>query len=201
MAQLRSKGVDVAVENGQAFFNAVKAIGAECPLVLSPFVQRESVGNVDYLYEVTLIADEAEDKAFRVADFFGLDRSNFTDIQSDAFGYDGVLTLFSPDALHRFEVITPYPGTATTMRRFFDRTGPAYYMAFVEAPDLLLIERNARAENAPLTINRPENRDSSKTPDEMWLHPAALGGVMLGVSRPTMAWHWSGHPERVEEVG
>jgi hypothetical protein len=32
----------------------------------------------------------------------------------------------------------------------------------------------------------------------LFLHPSALGGPMLGLSRPTQAWQWSGHPERVE---
>jgi hypothetical protein len=36
--------------------------------------------------------------------------------------------------------------------------------------------------------------------DQIWLHPATLGGMMLGLSRPSMAWSWSGSPERVTEV-
>ena len=34
--------------------------------------------------------------------------------------------------------------------------------------------------------------------DTLFLHASTLGGIMLGISRPTQAWQWSGHPERVE---
>ena len=51
-----------------------------------------------------------------------------------------------------------------------------------------------------ITIDRPEGRADDQPPDQAWVHPPTLGGVMLGLSRPTMAWQWSGHPERVEEV-
>jgi hypothetical protein len=32
----------------------------------------------------------------------------------------------------------------------------------------------------------------------LFIHPAALGGMMSGISRTTVARTWSGHPERVE---
>ena len=36
-------------------------------------------------------------------------------------------------------------------------------------------------------------------PDNQILHPRALAGSMLGVSRTTYAWTWSGAPERVSD--
>jgi hypothetical protein len=39
------------------------------------------------------------------------------------------------------------------------------------------------------------------TADNLFIHPKALGGMMLGVSRATHAWTWSGHPERVVAAG
>jgi hypothetical protein len=48
-----------------------------------------------------------------------------------------------------------------------------------------------------VTVDRPEGRRPDQSPDQVWIHPPTLGGVMLGVSRPSMAWMWSGHPERV----
>lgn len=197
--RVRSKGVEVSVENGQAYFNAEAAIGADSPIVMSPYVELEKVGDADYLYEVTLLTEDAKDTTARFADLFDLDTSNFTDIESKDFGYNGVLTKFAAKALHRFEIITPF-AEKKTMRRFLDRSGPGYYMSFVEASDLLLVEQRATTQDAPLTINRPDDRDPSKTADEMWLHPAALGGVMLGISRPSMAWRWSGHPDWVQAV-
>ncbi len=75
------------------------------------------------------------------------------------------------------------------------------YMAFAESSDMLAIEQKARDRGAGITVDRPEHRGSDKTADQLWLHPAALGGMMLGLSRPTTAWQWSGHPERVEKIG
>jgi hypothetical protein len=68
-------------------------------------------------------------------------------------------------------------------------------MGFAEASDLKGVEEQI----APggVTIDRPEGRRDDQSPDQIWIHPPTLGGVMLGVSRPTMAWMWSGHPERV----
>ncbi len=36
--------------------------------------------------------------------------------------------------------------------------------------------------------------------DSMFLHPDALGGMMLGISRQTQAWSWSGRPDWVKEA-
>ncbi len=33
--------------------------------------------------------------------------------------------------------------------------------------------------------------------DTLFVHPKALSGLLLGVSRTSVAWRWSGHPERV----
>ena len=42
---------------------------------------------------------------------------------------------------------------------------------------------------------RGENGKTEK--DGLWIHPSALNGVLLGVSRTTLAWEWSGWPELV----
>jgi hypothetical protein len=34
-------------------------------------------------------------------------------------------------------------------------------------------------------------------PDTLFVHPRALHGVLAGISRDTLAWRWSGHPEQV----
>ena len=73
-------------------------------------------------------------------------------------------------------------------------------MCFAESRDLLGIEQRARDAGAGITVDRPAGRGTDKPADQMWVHPPALGGVMLGLSRPTMAWKWSGHPERVRGV-
>lgn len=199
VARLRSKNVEMAIEEDQAFFNAEAALGVDSPLVLSPYEPLPPVGNIDFLYEVTLLAEEAPLIVSRLAELFVLDQSHFVPIQSERFGYDGVLTLFDPDDLHRFEIITPTDETKT-MGRFYKKNGPSYYMCFAETSYILEIEKRAAELDAGITIDRPDDRDASQPADQMWVHPPSLGGVMLGLSRPTMAWKWSGHPERVQEI-
>lgn len=173
--------------------------GAPIRFVVSPAQERQAAGNVDFLYEATVLAADQATAVERIARTFNLDRSAFTTITSEAFGYTGVLTLFHPEQLHRFEVITPID-RAKTMGRYYDREGASYYMAFAESREMPLIERLATEAGVGITLDRPEGRDPALTADQLWLHPATLGGMMLGVSRPTMAWRWSGKPERVDAI-
>jgi hypothetical protein len=199
VARLRARKIELAVESGQAFFNAAPVLGVDCPLVLSPHESRPSVGALDFLYEVTLLAGEAKQISSRLADLFVIEEKNFVPISSERFGYDGVLTLFKADDLHRFEIITPTDETKT-MGRYFARNGVSYYMCFAETADIRDIEARAAELGASVTVDRPDGRDEALPADQMWVHPPALGGVMLGLSRPSMAWKWSGHPERVQEI-
>ncbi len=169
-------------------------------MIVSEDAARAPVGMIDFLYEVTLLHEDAEGATKRFCEIFGLDAAHFSPITSDLFGYYGILTLFDPDDLHRFEVITP-TAADKTMGRFFDRTGPCLYMAFGESARMAEIERMVDADGLGQTIDRPADRDAGLTPDQMWLHPPTLGGMMLGISRPSMAWTWSGRPDRVEAVG
>jgi hypothetical protein len=73
-------------------------------------------------------------------------------------------------------------------------------MCFAESHDLLAIERRVNEIGAGITADRPAGRRAGQSADQMWVHPPALGGVMLGLSRPSMAWTWSGHPERVRAI-
>jgi hypothetical protein len=199
IAKLRQRGIEVSVEGGQAFLNAKPAPGVDAPLVLSAHEDRPSVGHIDFLYEVTLLAQNPQGVASSFAEMFGLNERNFVPIASDKFAYNGVLTLFSPDDLHRFEVICPTTDQ-TTMGRYFARQGDSYYMCFAESAGLLDIERRVNERGAGITVDRPAGRGKDGMADQMWVHPRALGGVMLGLSRPSMAWTWSGHPERVRAI-
>ncbi|HKD23517.1 MAG TPA: hypothetical protein VKB71_15985 [Rhizomicrobium sp.] len=173
--------------------------GAPIRFVVSDEAKREKAGDVDFLYEATVLAADQARAVDRIAQVFDLDKTHFTTITSEAFGYTGVLTLFREGALHRFEVITPTDMTKT-MGRYYAREGASFYMAFAESAAMTKIERAARDMNAGITIDRPAMRAETLTADQLWLHPPTLGGMMLGVSRPTMAWRWSGHPERVEDI-
>lgn len=197
-AHARNARAAVLAENGRHMIT-VGIEGAPIRFVISEEIARQKAGDLDFLYEVTLLAADQAKAVDRIATVFGLDRSCFTTIASPNFGYTGVLTLFREGALHRFEVITP-TDAEKTMGRYFAREGASFYMAFAESAEMVKIERAAKEENAGITVDRPPGRAITRTADQLWLHPSALGGVMLGVSRPSMAWRWSGHPDRVEEL-
>lgn len=199
ISRLRAHGLIPTIEAGQAHVNLATAIGAYAPIVLSDEQDLPRTGRIDFLYEVTLLARDPEQIAAKFAALFALDRGQFKPIRSDKFGYSGTLTLFSDDDLHRFEVICPH-SNQTTMGRYFEKNADAYYMAFAESDNMVAIEQAATLAGAGITVDRPIGRAAGKAADQMWVHASALGGVMLGISRPTMAWTWSGHPERVKGI-
>ena len=150
-------------------------------------------GLVTHLYEVTNLVDDWEAAAGRYTALFDLDATRFCAIASDEYGYRGTLTMFDPrDRLDRIEVITPYD-FGKTMGRFMRKRGPSLYMCFAEAPDLAAIR-------ARLETHAPGDwtgSTSDAVPDTLFIHPKALAGLMMGVSRTSVGWTWSGHPERV----
>jgi hypothetical protein len=182
--RLGEREVPHDVEGDQVFLDA----GHGLRLVLSPDKPEPPVGAVDELYEVTQLVDDAEAASQGFADLFGLHPSFFTPISSDEYGYAGVLTLFHPDRLHRIEVIHPHDATRT-MGRYYGKFGESLYMCFAETGDLTGV--TARA--AELGVSTTPVGDHT-----LFIHPPGLGGVMLGLSRRTYAWTWSGRPERVE---
>ena len=199
-ASLTSRYDNIIHEGGQLFVDGAD-IGIEgLRVVVSSHEEREAVGKTDFFYEATLLAANSEEETAKFANVFSLDAQEFVAINSPGFGYSGTLTLFRKDLLHRFEVITPLePGN--TMGRFFDKTGPCLYMAYAETSNLLEIEQKVKERGEAVTVDRPEGRSEDQVADGLWLHPKSLGGMMLGLSRPSKAWQWSGHPERVEPIG
>lgn len=188
------------IEEGKQLFVDGHDIGIQgLRVVVSKHEDRTAVGLTDFFYEATLLAASSVEETARFARVFSLDAQEFVEINSPGFGYSGTLTLFRKDLLHRFEVITPLV-PANTMGRFFDKIGPCLYMAYAETSDLLEIESRVKARGEAVTIDRPEDRGEDQVADGLWLHPESLGGMMLGLSRPSQAWRWSGHPERVEPI-
>lgn len=182
------RGHKVAVEGRQAFLGPETTGDHGLRLVVSPDEARAPVGSVDFFYEVTNLVGDAGAVAGHYADVIGLHPSLFVPIESREYGYEGRLTMFQPDLLHRFEVITPHD-RAKTMGRFFDKFGESLYMCFAESSDIAGVAARCDAAGAPTTAVGDHT---------LFLHPAALGGVMVGLSKPTYAWTWSGHPERVQ---
>jgi len=191
-AHLRQRGVSVAEEGGQLFLSPQQLGLPGLQAVISTDYELAAAGLVRHLYEVTLLVEDFSSVVRESAATFALDPAHFVPIRSEEYGYEGVLTLFHPDRLDRIEVITPHD-PAKTMGRFFAKRGPAFYMCYCEADDLTAIRSRLR-EHAPGAWTGP---DDGAPPDNIFIHPAALGGIMLGVSRTTFAWTWSGHPERV----
>jgi catechol 2,3-dioxygenase-like lactoylglutathione lyase family enzyme len=174
-------------EGGQIFIGPDQTRGMRTAITRA--AGRERVGLVSFLYEVTNIVEDHREAASFYADAFGLDASRFSPIKSDQWGYTGTLTLFDPPArLDRIE-ITQITEPSLAMGRFFARRGPSIYMCYVETEDTGAL------------IERLEKRGSRYTPGReagggnLWVHPTALHGMLLGVSRTNLAWTWSGRPE------
>ena len=104
-------------------------------VVVSPHAERESIGLMKNLYEATHLTLDAPGAIAAIARVFALDAEVFVPIHSDQYGYDGALTLFDSNELHRIETICPFDENKT-MGRFIDRFGPCLYMCYGETDDL-----------------------------------------------------------------
>jgi hypothetical protein len=191
-ADLRGRGVEFTQEASQLLLDPAATGGSGLRVVVSPVAQRARVGLIERLYEVTNLVAEVSAASDALVKTFGLDPAPFVPIRSENYGYDGVLTLFQRGELDRVEIIHPFDA-AKTMGRFFERAGPCLYMCFAETDRPAEVRERALAHAADHWTGP---RDGDR-PDNQFLHPRALGGVMLGVSRTTWAWSWSGAPERI----
>jgi hypothetical protein len=158
-------------------------------VVISPWQERDQVGLMRNLYEATHLTDDAPRSKSEIARLFGLDESGFVPIRSENYGYDGTLTLFDTSRLDRIESIHPYDENKT-MGRFFKRFGPSMYMCYGETDQLGTLRERLKS------LAPGDWTGSDEDDDGLFVHPKALGGCMLGVSRTTHAWTWSGYPER-----
>ncbi|MEX0786899.1 MAG: VOC family protein [Dehalococcoidia bacterium] len=190
--RLSEKGVVWSEELGQVHIEADQTPGMR--IVLSRDAGREPVGAISWLYEVTNIIDDHEAAARFYADAFGLDPARFSPIASKDYGYKGQLLLFDPPSrLDRIE-LSQITDPERAMGRFATkRGGQAIYMCYVETADVPgMIERLQRR-GARYTGRRDE-----LNPEGLFIHPTALHGVLMGVSRTNLAWRWSGRPELAE---
>jgi hypothetical protein len=152
-------------------------------------------GPVRHLYEVTnTIVSDWTAAAERYTRLFGLDPARFSPIHSDRFGYTGTLALFDPPArLDRIE-ISQVTDPGSPMGRWAAKRGDSLYMCYAETDDVGAIVRRLGRHHARFTPRGGEPLDER---DGLWIHPSALGGLLLGISRTTVAWEWSGRPELV----
>lgn len=193
-AHLRNEAVSTVFENGQIFLNPAEGFGA--PLVLSQHQNRpKAPGPVNYLYEFTntLASDwrKAQDYYVRI---FGLDKSRFSPLKSHKYGYEGTLTLFNPpERLDRIELSQTHDASFA-MGRFVQKRGDSLYMCFVDANDMGdIVSRLTKA-----GVRWTPRQGAGSEQDGLFVHPTALNGLLLGVSRRSLAWEWSGRPDLVE---
>lgn len=169
------------------------------PMVISASASRPRVGPVSFFYEATNSLESDWRKVMaRYVEMFGLDPSNFSPISSSRFGYDGTLTLFDPDRLDRIELSQTFADRPGAMRRFVERRGgDSFYMCYVETHDFDALKERLLAAGANLT---PRGASIEEERDGCWVHPKNLHGMLLGISRTTYAWNWSGRPERIQPL-
>lgn len=190
-ARLESRGVHLQREGEQVFIEADATHGMR--VVLSPDQQRAPVGLTSGIYEVTNVVRDWRKARDRYTSIFGLDATSMTPIESANFGYEGVLTMFEPSSrLHRIEISEPTDPTKA-MGRFLERYGDGLYMCFAESDDLSAIIERLETRGARYGAERQP--DGSV--DSLFIHPSALHGVLMGISRTSVAWRWSGRPDRV----
>lgn len=186
--RLSERGITHSEEDGRLFIASDQTPGMN--IVLSPHEERSPVGLVKWLYEVTNLVDDHQQAAAFYAEMFGLDASSFSPIESEQYGYTGQLTLFNPpQQLDRIELSQPTE-PSRAMGRFHARRGQSIYMGYVETDDVAAVQRALEARGA-----RYAGRTDDPNPEGLFIHPSALHGMLLGVSRTNLAWTWSGRPE------
>ena len=160
-------------------------------VVLTQEEARDPAGLLSRFYEVTHLMDGAARAADRLAKVFDLDSANYVPIESEQYGYRGTLARFRAERLDRVETVTPYDRDKA-MGRFFARRGPCLYMFYAECAQVRALRTRLEAEIPDRWIGV---RDVA-VPDNLFIPPAALDRVLLGVSRESVAWRWSGAPEK-----
>jgi hypothetical protein len=197
-AHLESLGEAFVRDGDQLYVPGTTTAGF--PMVVSRSATRARVGPVSFFYEATnTLASDWREVAARYARLFGLDAAKFSPIASSQFGYEGTLTLFDPPArLDRIELSQTFADRPSAMRRFVERRGgDSLYMCYVETHDFDGLKRRLLDSGATLT---PRGPDVASERDGVWVHPKDLHGMLLGISRTTLAWEWSGRPELVRPL-
>lgn len=191
---LTKSGVNFEQSAGQLYLDTGATFGMRA--VISQHQERAPVGAIKWAYEVTNVVADWKAAAERYALIFGLDPAKFSPIESKQFGYIGTLTLFDPPArLDRIE-IAQITDANLAMGRFHQRRGDSLYMFFVETDDVGALENRLQARGSRFAAHRKDEAGLA----ELFIHPSAFLGVLVGVSRTEHAWTWSGDPERAKRA-
>jgi hypothetical protein len=191
---LAKNGVNFDQLAGQLFLDSCATFGMRT--VISQHHERAPVGAIKWIYEVTNVVADWKAAADRYALIFNLDASKFSPIESKQFGYAGTLTLFDPPArLDRVE-LSQITDPNLAMGRFHQRRGDSLYMFFVETDDVGALERRLQARGSRFAAHGKDEAGLA----ELFIHPSAFLGVLIGVSRTEHAWTWSGDPDRARRA-
>ncbi|MGH2632594.1 MAG: VOC family protein [Tepidiformaceae bacterium] len=186
---LGSESVAFTEEGGALILDPAATHGMPTTIVAE--AEREPVGSIRHLYEVTNPVADWQDAAALYTRIFGLNPTMFSRITSPLYGYDGTLTLFDPPGrLDRIEVTETSGGGA--MDRFFQKRGPSLYMCYIEVDDVTALGERLQAAGARFAPSEGQRPGTG-----LFIHPSSLFGMLMGVSVKDYAWHWSGHPELV----
>ncbi|MCZ6712262.1 MAG: hypothetical protein O7B25_18010, partial [Gammaproteobacteria bacterium] len=101
-------GIEGLVLDGQLFLHESHLNVPGLNVLVSPQVDRPAIGLMKNLYEATHLTRDAPAAIAEIARLFGLDTDAFVPIRSEQYGYEGALTLFDANELHRIETICPY---------------------------------------------------------------------------------------------
>ncbi len=194
----RLSGLGMAPEEDGEQFYLAPGLNFGIRFVFSPARPRLRVGPVSFLYEVTnTLVSDWRLAAAHFAGLFDLDPSRFARIGSGRFGYEGALTLINPPGrLDRIE-LSQVVREDSAMGRWVKQHGDSLYMCYCETHDLDDLIARLNAAGARWTPRGPSQEGEA---DGLWVHPKHLHGVLLGVSRTTLAWDWSGRPELVDPL-
>ena len=179
---------------GQLFLDRNATFGLNA--VVSVNHEHAPLGAIRWIYEVTNVVGDWRAASERYARIFALDSSKFCPITSKDFGYTGTLTMFDPPSrLDRIEIaqITDYNGA---MGRFHKKRGDSLYMFFVETDDVEALAKRLDARGGRYAAWRRDEAGLA----ELFIHPSAFLGVLVGVSRTEQAWLWSGDPDRARRA-
>jgi catechol 2,3-dioxygenase-like lactoylglutathione lyase family enzyme len=193
---LAEQGIRFAEADGRLYLGTEDLYGM--PLVVSEAAPRvRANGPVSFLYELTMVLrTDWREVADCYARKLGLQRDKAVDITFARFGYEGTLLMFAPDLLDRIELAEAHD-PKFAMGRFSGKRGDALYMCYIETDDLPDVIRRLEARKEKWTRRTDTGKPEQ---DGLWIHPSALNGVLLGVSRTSLAWGWSGSPEKVQEI-